>query len=391
MHETFTGLEASATFLPRLSQSHRQSAAISPSRFVVSLGSHTAAHSPATIIARGSRVWIILVMNTHAMAARPPTLAEVRQAAERLRGVAVSTPLIPLHSFDADSGILLKLETLQPVTSFKVRGIYNAVAALDDAARRPGLSTVSAGNTAQALAWTARRFGVVARSVMPDSAPASKIEAVRAYGGVPVLVPMDEVFRFLREHLWESEPYAFIHPWTNRDVMIGHGTMALEILADCPNVETVVIPVGGGGLMGGVGTALKQLKPSVRVLAVEPATCSALHASLEAGRPVSVACKTICDGVAVPYMTEEMFPLLRAIVDRVVLVSDDAVVAAVKQLALGNKLVAEPSGALALAAALAMPASERGLCVCLVTGGSVDGAKLASWLQQGPGYDNLLT
>ncbi len=309
-----------------------------------------------------------------------PVLNEIRAAAERIKEVVVNAPLAPLHSFEDRSTILLKPEILQAVGSFKIRGVFNAVASMSQETRQRGLSTVSAGNTAQALAWTGRHFGVPARSIMPDTAPASKIEAVRAYGGEPILVPADEVFRYLREHGWENEPYAFIHPWINRDLIIGHGTMGLEIIAECPDVDTVFVPVGGGGLIGGVGSAVKALKPSIRVIAVEPQGCPSLHASLEAGRPISVECNTICDGVAVPYITEEMFPLLRDLVDAAVLVSDDAVKAAMRRLALGNKMIAEPSGALALAAALAIPDERRGLSVCIVTGGSIDPRKLVAIL-----------
>ena len=291
------------------------------------------------------------------------------------------TPLVPLHSFGKSSSILLKPEIHQAVTSFKVRGVLYAALSLDDEQRSRGISTVSAGNTAQALAWAGRRFGVAARSVMPDSAPAAKIDAVRAYGGTPILLPMDEVFNYLREHLWEREPYAFIHPWTNRNLLIGHGSMGLEILEDCPDVQTVFVPVGGGGLAGGVGSVLKALKPDIRVVGVEPEGCPSLYESLKADKPVTVNCQTICDGVAVPYITDEMFPLLRSIVDRVTLVPDDAVRAAVKRLLMGNKIVAEPSGALALAAALATAEQERGLSVCPVTGGSIDARKLVSILE----------
>ena len=311
-----------------------------------------------------------------------PTIDEIRQAARRLRDVSVRTPLVPLHSFSDRSTILLKPEIHQPVTSFKIRGVYNAVASLTDEDRSRGLSTVSAGNTAQSLAWAGRHFGVPARSVMPEQAPTSKVEAVRAYGGTPVLLPMQEVFRYLREHLWEQEPYSFIHPWTNRNVMIGHASLALEILEDCPEVDSVFVPVGGGGLIGGVGAALKALRPSARLFAVEPEGCPSLARSIEAGEPVTVDCDTICDGVAVPYMTHEMFPLLNEIVDRVVLVSDQRVKATVKQLALGNKIIAEPSGALATAAALSMAEIDRGKSVCLVTGGSIDEAKFVSILTE---------
>jgi threonine dehydratase len=309
-----------------------------------------------------------------------PTIEEFEQAAARLREVVVHTPLVPLHDFDGTSDILLKLETLQPVTNFKIRGVFNAVAALSPAERSKGLSTVSAGNTAQALAWTGRRFGVPARSVMPDTAPLTKIDAVRRYGGEPVLVPTTEVFRFLRERLWEREPYAFVHPWTDRQLMIGHGTIGLEIARDLPEVETVFVPVGGGGLIGGVGSALHAVKPGVRVVAVEPRGCPALHEALLQDRPVTVPCRTMCDGVAVPYITDEMFPLLKEIVDEVLLVSEEEVRATIRRLALGNRLIVEGSAALPVAAALAFPAGRRGRSVAVVTGASIDTEKLLAIL-----------
>lgn len=312
-----------------------------------------------------------------------PALAEIEHAARTLDGVAVRSPLVPLHGDaggPAQPPTLLKVETHQRVGSFKIRGVFNAVANMSDAHRRRGISTVSAGNTAQALAWTGRHFHVTARSVMPDDAPAGKIEAVVRLGGEPVLVPRVEVFRYMKEQGWRDEPYAFVHPWTDRDVMIGHGTMGMEILADCPDVQTVYVPVGGGGLIGGVGSAIKTLKPAVRLVAVEPAGCPSLDASLRAGRPATVECDTICDGVAVPYITDEMFPLLRDLVDETALVTDDEVRIAVRRLALDEKIVAEPSGALAVAAALATPAAERGTTVCIVTGGSIDAVKLVEIL-----------
>lgn len=292
----------------------------------------------------------------------------------------VRTPLMPLHSFDGEGQILIKAETHQPVGSFKLRGVFHRVASMDPVARARGISTVSAGNTAQALAWCGRHFGVEARSLMPEGAPASKVEKVRSYGGTPVLVPTAEVFRFLKEHGWENEPYEFVHPWTDRDVLIGHGSMGLEILEDAPDVKTVFLPVGGGGLLGGVGSALRAAGSSVRIVAVEPASCPALQASLAAGRPSEVACQTICDGVAVPYITAEMYPLLAELVDDVVLVTEEEVHATIRRLALQDHIVAEGAGALAVAAALKTPVSERGLSVCPITGGSIDAEKLAAIL-----------
>lgn len=310
-----------------------------------------------------------------------PRLEEIESAAAAIRDVVVHTPLVPFHGH-GDARILLKPEILQPAGSFKIRGIYNAVRKLDADRRARGLSTVSAGNTAKALAWCGRRFGVSARSLMPENAARTKIDAVRALGGTPVLVPTAEVFRFLREHLWESEPYAFIHPWTNHDVMTGHASIGIEILADCPDVDSVYVPVGGGGLIAGVASALKSKKPSVRVVAVEPAGCPSLHAAIRAGEPVTVECNTMCDGVAVPYITAEMFPLLRDLADEMVLVSEEEVRAAIRLLVGANHIVSEGSGALALAAALKSPPEKRGTSVCLVTGGSIDTARLASILTE---------
>jgi threonine dehydratase len=312
-----------------------------------------------------------------------PTLEEIERARERIRGAARRTPLVPADERFQSPDLFLKLETFQPVGSFKIRGVFNAVAALSESERRRGVATVSAGNTAQALAWSARHFGVPARSLMPESAPSAKIEAVRAYGGEPVLVPVAEVFRYLREEGWREEPYTFIHPWTNRDVMTGHASLGLELLEDLPDVETVLVPVGGGGLLAGVGAALRAAMPSVRILAVEPEGCAALHRSLEAGQPMEVDCRTLCDGVAVPYITGEMFPLLQELSSRVLLVSEEEVKSAVKALALWNKLVAEPSGALSVAAARAIPVAQRGKTVALVTGGSIDAAKLSGILASG--------
>ncbi len=312
--------------------------------------------------------------------ANRPSIEAIKQAAHRLRDVVIHTPLVPLHSFDAQTDILLKLETLQVVTSFKIRGVFNAVASLTPEARAKGLSTVSAGNTAQALAWTGRHFNVPTRSLMPDTAPATKVEAVRKYGGEPILVPTDDVFRFMKEHGWEQEPYAFIHPWTNCNVMTGHGTIGLEIFDDLPQVDTVYVPVGGGGLIGGVASALKALKPSVRIVAVEPEQCAALHASMRLGRAAGVDCHTMCDGVAVPYMTEEVFSVIRDLVDEVALVSEETVKATIRRLALQNRLIVEGSAALPVAAALATPPAQRGATVCVVTGGSIDTDKLLAIL-----------
>ena len=313
-----------------------------------------------------------------------PSLNEFKAAAKSLEPIIVRTPLIPYRGTDHDNKILLKPEILQAVNSFKLRGVFYAVASLSAEEKARGVSTVSAGNTAQALAWSAKYFAISARCIMPETAPLPKIEAVKAYGGIPVLIPIPDVFRYLREHLWEKEAYSFIHPWTNRQVMIGHGSLGLEIIEDAPDVDSVFIPVGGGGLMSGVGCAIKAVNSAVRIFAVEPEGCPALRSAVDHGKPITVDCKTICDGVAVPYITDEMFPLLNELIEDVILVSERSVRLAVRSLLLDNKMLSEPSGALALAAAQKIAPARRGKSVCLVTGGSISYDLMLEILQENP-------
>ena len=301
---------------------------------------------------------------------RPPGWAEAEAAARRLRRVFPPSPLLPAAP-EIGERLFLKADTLLPTGSFKVRGIWDAVSQRDAQAVAPGLSTVSAGNTALALAWAARRRGVPARSLLPETTPSAKVEAFRAAGGEPRLVPAPELFRFLRERLWEREPFAFVHPWTDPAVHRGHASLAVEILEALPGLESVFIPVGGGGLLTGVAGALKDRRPEVRVFAVEPAGCAALHASLAAGRAVAAPCETVCDGAAVPYLTAELFPALSRLVDRTVLVPDAETLAASRDLLLAQNLLTEPSGALAAAAVRRVPPAERGATVALLTGAGI--------------------
>ncbi len=308
-------------------------------------------------------------------AVQPPGWAEAEAAERRLRRVFPPSPLLAAPPGFGEQ-LFLKADTLLPTGSFKVRGVWNAVTELDGAALAPGLSTVSAGNTALALAWAGRRLGVPARSLLPETAPAAKVEAFRAAGGEPHLVPVSELFRFLKERLWEREPFAFVHPWIEPAVHRGHASLAVEILAAAPEAASVFLPVGGGGLLTGVAGALKDRRPGIRVFAVEPAGCAALHQSLAAGRAVSVPCETVCDGAAVPYLTEELYPALSRLVDRTILVPDEETLATARDLLLVGNLLTEPSGALAAAAARRVPLAERGPSVSLLSGASIDSAGL---------------
>jgi threonine dehydratase len=278
-----------------------------------------------------------------------------------------------LHSYDTVTDIHLKPEVLQPVGSFKIRGVGNWALSLGEEERSRGISTTSAGNTAAALGYMARRLGIPARSMVPDTLHEAKRRMLRSYGVDLVEVGMDDLMAYMFEERWRDEPYSYLNPWGEPLMIAGHATIGVEIFEDLPEVESVFIPVGGGALVSGVAAALKALKPSVRVYAVQAAVNSALSAAFEAGGPVWIEWQeTVVEGASTPVITDEMYPMLRSLVDEVVVVSEDQVKNSMRRLALRNKLVTEGAGAAALAAALLIPSEQRGTSVCVVSGGSVD-------------------
>jgi len=301
---------------------------------------------------------------------RAPTIDAVRKARERIKDVARRTPLIPFGP--EDGGILLKSEVGQPAGSFKIRGVYNWAAGLSPDELRRGLSTFSAGNTALALAHCARVFGTTCRSILPDYAPEVKVQALRERGVETVLVPFDDLVDYIFSAGWRSEPYAFLHPWAEPAMIAGHATIGLEIIEDLPDVETVFVPVGGGALASGVGCAVGMLNPAARTVGIQTESYPSLAQSFHEGRPVWIEPRpTICDGVAVPFTTDQLYPVLRETVDSVAVVTEAQVRAAIRVLAAEGRVVSEGAGALALAAALDTPREERGLSVCLVSGGNI--------------------
>jgi threonine dehydratase len=306
---------------------------------------------------------------------RHNTVNESEKAAERIKDVIIRTPLVPLHTYETKQGIYLKPETLQRVTSYKIRGVFNAVASLSKEEREKGLSTLSAGNTAQALGWTAKYFGVYARSYLSERVPESKIEAIKSYGVETVILPFESLRKLLYDKSWEQEPYTFIHPWFNHEFRAGNGTIGLEIVADLPDVDTVYIPVGGGGLMCGVGSIIKQLLPSVRVIGVQPVVSPTLSEAFKIGKGLMMIRGETISDINAPVM-DEIYPLLREVVDDIVLVSENEIKKVMKHLILRNKMVVEGAAALSVAAALQEPYEVRGKSVCIISGGSINTDKL---------------
>jgi threonine dehydratase len=302
-----------------------------------------------------------------------PGLDAIEQAAQRLEGTIVRTPLVPLVNDQSDPDIYLKPEVLQPIGSFKVRGVGNWALALSPEEANRGLSTVSAGNTAIAVGYMARRLGVRSRSLVPTTLHQWKRKAIESYGTEIVEMPMTDLMIYMFEEGWRAEPYSYLNPWGEPLMIAGHGTIGLEIVEDRPDIDAVFIPVGGGALISGVASALKALNGSVRVYGVQAAVNSALAAAFDAGGPKWIEWHdTIVEGASTPVITHNMYPMLRDLIDDVVLVSEEEVESAIGRLALNDKLVTEGAGAASVAAALKVPREERGISVCVVSGGSVE-------------------
>jgi threonine dehydratase len=298
-------------------------------------------------------------------------IERIRTAAERARAFVLRSPLVPVE------GAMLKLECLQPAGSFKVRGFFAAALAAPQHDLARGLITVSAGNAALACAYTANRLGVPCRVVMYDTAPAPKLDGVKRWGATPVLMPRDELLRWLADERWREEPETFIHPFAEPEVIAGHGGVGLELWEDVPEVERVLVAVGGGGLISGTASALKALKPSVEVIGVQSDGYPMWPRVFEAGGPVAVKPETIADGTTAPY-DARMFELLKELVDRWLVVPEPRLKSAVPELAAKAKVVAEGAGALAYAALEQLPPGPT--TVAVVSGGNIDPALLASLL-----------
>ena len=304
-------------------------------------------------------------------------LEEIRRARERIGDDVLRTPLVPLGT---DDRILLKLECLHPIGSFKLRGAYSAVRAASTAELAEGVVTASAGNMAQGLAWVARESGVPARVIVPAEAPRAKLDKIEALGAEIVPVTHEEWWQAMVDRGREGVGGLFVAPAAEEAVMAGNGTIGLEIAEDAPEFDTVIVPWGGGGLTTGIASALKALRPEVRVVTAEPETGAPLAAAFAAGEPREIEfTPSWVDGAGGRALLPGMWERVQGLVDEAVAVSLEDAAEAVRLLAARAHVVAEGAGALALAAALRR--DDR--CVCIVSGGNIDPDVLSRLLAGG--------
>jgi threonine dehydratase len=312
-------------------------------------------------------------------------LAEIEAARQRIAGAAIRTPLVRLHTSDAPAEIYLKLETLQPINSFKIRGATNAIRSASERERAAGLVTASAGNMAQGVAWAARELGVSATIAVPEHAPEAKLAAIERLGGRVLKLPYDEWWNVIVTHRVDGVEGLFIHPVEDERVMAGNGTIGLEILEDLPDPDAVVIPYGGGGLTVGIASALRALRPQTKIYTAEPETGAALVAAVKSGGPETVEYEaSFVDGAGSRRVLDPMWPLVMPLVDDAFAVPIPDAAAAIRTIAERVRVIAEGAGALAAAVALSGRAGS-GKVVCVVSGGNINLAKLAEILEGGAG------
>jgi len=312
------------------------------------------------------------------------SLDDIELAQRRIAVVALRTPLVLCPHGEEDRALYIKAESLQPTGAFKLRGAHNKISSLSPEERRRGVVAHSSGNHAQAVAYAARSLGVRAVIVMPRGASRVKLAATEAFGAEVVLVGDDSAERTRRaEELALEHGYVPVPPYDDETLIAGQGTVGLEILEDLPDVETVLVPVSGGGLISGIAAAVKLSRSEVRVIGVEPELAADARASLKSGKlveiPAEQASRTIADGLRVRRLGDAPFEHVRAYVDDIVTVSEDQILAAIRRLALRVRLVAEPSGAVSFAAYLfhrdELPPSR--LNVAVLSGGNVEPQLLA--------------
>ena len=309
-----------------------------------------------------------------------PSLAEIHAAREMIARSAIRTPLVRFNYREAPGEIYLKLENLQPIGSFKIRGATNAMAHMTPETLSRGVLTASAGNMAQGVAWGARELGIHCTVIAPETAPETKVKAIERLGGRVIKVPFEEWWKAFETRSFPGVEATFIHAFDDLNVMAGNGTIALEIIEDLPDVDAVVIPWGGGGLTCGIATAMRALKPKCRIYAAEVETAAPLAPSLAAGTPQLANYQpTFVDGIGAKIVFPQMLKRAQELIDGSLVASLDEVRSALRLIAERNRVIAEGAGACAPACAIAGKAGE-GRVVCIVSGGNIDFAKLCEIL-----------
>jgi threonine dehydratase len=314
---------------------------------------------------------------------RPIQLSEIQEARKRIAKTIVRTPLIRLELGPESPDIQLKLENLQPINAYKLRGAANAVAMLSEADRKRGVWTISAGNAGQGVAYAARAAGVPCTVVVVETAPQSKIERMKALGAKIIPVPYDVAWKALDERSFPGAEGTFIHPFDDDDFIAGHGTMGLEILEDAPDTTAVIASIGGGGLITGVASAIKALKPEVKMFGVEPDTAAPAALSFNKGAPqVFPNWKaSFVDGAGGQSMFPRMWERMKPVVDGYLVVTLEQTRNAMRLLAEKARIISEGAGALPVAAALGGKAG-KGPIVAIISGGNIDLQKFCELISQ---------
>lgn len=304
------------------------------------------------------------------------TLQDILDAQQRIKSKVNRTPLIRFYGDNLPGEIYLKLENLQPIGSFKIRGACNAMSVADKPLLRDGVYTASAGNMAQGVAWNACMMNIPCTVIVPDHAPQTKLDAITRLGAKFIKIPFNEWWQVIVTRKYEGIKGFFIHPVSDPPVIAGNGTIGLEILEDLPDVDAVIVPYGGGGLISGIATAIKSLKPGVKIFASEVETAAPLSASLSAGKPVKIEYTlSFVDGMGSGGLLTEMWPLASKLVDDSIVLSLKQIADAIKLLMERSRVIAEGAGGSSLAAALTGKAGT-GKIVCVISGGNIDAEKL---------------
>jgi len=304
------------------------------------------------------------------------SLQDIKDAQQRIKDKVIRTPLIRLYGDNLPGEIYLKLENLQPIGSFKLRGACNAMSLADKSLLKDGVFTASAGNMAQGVAWNARVMNIPCTVIVPDHAPQTKLDAITRLGAKFIKIPFNDWWQILVTRKFEGMKGLFVHSVSDPPVIAGNGTIGLEVLEDLPDLDAVIVPYGGGGLISGIATAIKSIKPAVKIFASEVETAAPLAPSLAAGEPVKIEyTPSFVDGMGSGGLLAEMWPLVSNLVDGSIVLSLKQIADVIKLLIERSRVIAEGAGASSLAAALTGKAGT-GKIVCVISGGNIDAEKL---------------